>query len=372
MLEIAVRTLHLVPDRFWQPDPLLGARLVPGKRGWWTQEEREFVVPVQINSRGWRDVERDWEKPPGVQRVLVIGDSFVEAMHVPLEQTFCRRLEALLNGQGGADRDGAARFEVVCAGVSGWGTASEYLWFREEGFRYAPDWVLLSFYPGNDIKNNSPLLEDTLRPEYDERGDLRRVVSAKPPRVGTSWSDRFRLLAYLRQRLVQAHPNGNEWLARLGIVPRNGHQAKMERQPYPADYDVYASPWSEPWSDAWARTERLLNAFHRESVARGSRFAVVVIPGREQTDPTSWMRILETYPSMKGRPWALEAPQQAVLKWCGRAAVPCLELLSSFREAHARSGDPLHFPYDGHFTAAGHAVAAEAISRFVLANSASM
>ena len=56
MLEMGVRWMHLVPDRFWEPDPVLGARLIPGMRGWWTQEDREFVVPVQINHLWLRDV----------------------------------------------------------------------------------------------------------------------------------------------------------------------------------------------------------------------------------------------------------------------------------------------------------------------------
>jgi hypothetical protein len=84
-MEVGVRLLHLEPDRFWQPDPLLGTRPVPGRSGWWTQEDREFVVPVTINSHGWRDVERPVDKPPGTTRVLVLGDSFAEALQVPLD-----------------------------------------------------------------------------------------------------------------------------------------------------------------------------------------------------------------------------------------------------------------------------------------------
>ena len=47
-------------------------------------------------------------------------------------------------------------------GVSGYGTASEYLWYRDVGRAFHPDIVLLSFYPGNDVRNNSPTLEPTL------------------------------------------------------------------------------------------------------------------------------------------------------------------------------------------------------------------
>ncbi|MFI5366137.1 MAG: SGNH/GDSL hydrolase family protein, partial [Candidatus Binatia bacterium] len=151
MLELGVRWMHLVPDRFWEPDSMLGARLIPGYRGWWTQEDREFLVPVEINHEGLRDAEHPYAKPPGVFRILVLGDSFVEAMHVPLASTFAHQLEQQLN----ADSSGV-RVETISAGVSGYGTASELLWFEREGKRYQPDLLLLEFYPGNDVKNNSP------------------------------------------------------------------------------------------------------------------------------------------------------------------------------------------------------------------------
>ena len=72
LLEAGVRWLHLVPDRFWEPDPVLGVRLIPGSRGWWTQEDREFLVPVEVNRQGLRDVEHTFTKPPGVFRILVL------------------------------------------------------------------------------------------------------------------------------------------------------------------------------------------------------------------------------------------------------------------------------------------------------------
>ena len=58
ILEAGVRMLHLVPDRFWRPDPLLGTALLPDAHGWWTQEEHEFFVPVTINAAGRRDLDR--------------------------------------------------------------------------------------------------------------------------------------------------------------------------------------------------------------------------------------------------------------------------------------------------------------------------
>ena len=60
-----------------------------------------------------------------------------------------------------AERHGASagqRFEVIPAGVSGWGTDQQLLWFCKYGVAYQPDLVLLAFFPGNDFENNAEAL----------------------------------------------------------------------------------------------------------------------------------------------------------------------------------------------------------------------
>ena len=55
-------------------DPELGWRLLPDveKRGpFWGVDE-----PARTNSRGWRDAEHPLAKPPGVRRIVALGDSF--------------------------------------------------------------------------------------------------------------------------------------------------------------------------------------------------------------------------------------------------------------------------------------------------------
>ncbi|GIW39873.1 MAG: hypothetical protein KatS3mg076_0450 [Candidatus Binatia bacterium] len=215
LLEVGVRLARLEPDRFWEADPVLGARLVPGKKGWWTQEEREFLVWVEINDLGLRDVPRKLEKADGVFRILALGDSFLEALQVPLERAFTQVLERELSSRLGRP------VEVINAGHSAYGTAGELLFFRERGVRFDPDLVLLAFYPGNDVLNNSPELEDVLVPVYDERGRPVRIH----PRAGErreaspggwlAWSKAYR---YLRRMTLWARPELVEWLAGIGVV----------------------------------------------------------------------------------------------------------------------------------------------------------
>jgi lysophospholipase L1-like esterase len=355
-LEAGVRVLHLVPDRFWEKDPELGWRHVAGKTGWWTQEEREFVVPIRINRLGLRDVEREYAKPANVTRVLLLGDSFIEAMQVPLEGVLATQMQERLG----------PRVEVINAGVSGYGTASELLFLQREGFRYDPDVVLLAFYPGNDVKNNSPALEDGLRPAYGAGGSLQRVVAANESglaRERRRWSDRLRAVQYGRQVLLR-HPELAGVLHRLGVLKRSAPRRAPERDGIPVDYLVFAPERDAEWETAWQYTEQLLTAMRDAVSAKAKRFAVLIIPTRYQIYPEWWEEAVSGHPAMQGKTWDVAAPAARVQRWCDAHGVPCLDLAPAFTAA--RSGpERLFFHYDGHWTPAGHALAARQVAEFL-------
>jgi hypothetical protein len=363
MLELGVRWMHLVPDRFWEPDPLLGVRLIPGHQGWWTQEDREFLVPVQINHEGLRDVEHPYAKSAGVFRILVLGDSFVEAMHVPLASTFTRQLEQQLNAAGTQPR-----VEVVAAGVSGYGTASELLYFEREGQRYQPDLVLLAFYPGNDVKNNSPTLEDTLRPVYANDGTLQKVIGEKRERTVSGWRGWFARSAayhYFRQVLLLRHPELARTLVRHGWLKGEAVSTAPEREGVPVDYGVYGSSLPSEWQEAWGHTEWLLNQLRQAATGAGARFAVAVLGTRDQVYPDWWQEIVSAHPKMQGREWNLDGPQRRMEAWCAQHDVPCVSMASAFRAAASRDDERLHFHRDGHWTVAGHHLAAHVLTDFL-------
>jgi lysophospholipase L1-like esterase len=363
LLEVGVRWMHLVPDRFWEPDPVLGARLIPGEHGWWTQEDREFVVPVQINHHGLRDVEREYAKAPGVFRVLILGDSFVEAMHVPLEATFPRVLEPLLSGN-----TNGVRIEVMGAGVSGYGTASELLYFQHEGKRYQPDLVVLAFYPGNDVKNNSPTLEDKLKPVYATDGTLQKVVGDAPRKRLHGWRAllaRSGAYHYIRKVLLTQQPWLAEALARHGLLQRDVIPTVAERDGVPVDYGVYAAAPSPEWQEAWEHTEQLLGELQSATEASGARLTIAIVSSRDQVYPQWWQEVEATYPRMESQSWDLDAPQRRVETWCAQHGVPCVALAPPFRTAAAHGSEPLHYHHDGHWTAAGHRLAASVLKDFL-------
>jgi len=132
--------------------------------GWFHEPNSEdtFIKPgfaqhVRINFQGLRERPIPYEKPDGIFRVLVIGDSSVVSFEVPPESVFTRLAEDRL-------RTNDYPVEFVNAGVRGYGTDQALLLLEEEGLKYEPDLVLYKW------TNNDPLDNDTIHRPFRKYG----------------------------------------------------------------------------------------------------------------------------------------------------------------------------------------------------------
>lgn len=91
------------------------------------------------NSRGYRDFARVLEKPPGVRRVVALGDSFAWGIGVERDDAYSQRLER------GLRRLRGETWEVVNLALPGMNTVDHLAKLSEEGFAYSPDVVLLGY-----------------------------------------------------------------------------------------------------------------------------------------------------------------------------------------------------------------------------------
>lgn len=107
----------------------------------------EIDVEMAINSVGMRDdIEYAIEKPAGLCRVGIFGDSFFMSYEVSLQNSFAKVLEALLNQSG-------RRCEVLNFAVSGFGTAESILQLENFATNYNLDYAVLEWHH-TDVADN--------------------------------------------------------------------------------------------------------------------------------------------------------------------------------------------------------------------------
>ncbi|MEG5055349.1 MULTISPECIES: SGNH/GDSL hydrolase family protein [unclassified Microcoleus] len=272
------------PTRFHTSDPNLGWKLKPDVSGEWNGEGGSFV---QVNSEGLRDREHTKAKPPNTLRVAVLGDSFTEAIHVPVEQTFWSKLERKLGNCEAVK--GRKNVEVINFGVQGYGTAQELIMLRKKVWDYNPDIVILAFFIGNDVINNSPKLEyDRYRPffAYDSSGKLVPDMSFRnlPP------IDR-------NERAVSFVDRMPNWLVNNSRILQVIKKVDLERKKRELSEDFttlstqnFKEPQNAAWQEAWRVTEGLIVTMRNEVVQKNADFLVVTIGDPMQVRPEALVR----------------------------------------------------------------------------------
>jgi hypothetical protein len=343
LIEIVIRVLGLGTSLVYVPHPLYGwAHRAEHSFSWVTEGRAE---PITINSLRLREHEITYARQAGRARVLALGDSFVEALQVPLTRSFTKQLETLLDSAGHPT-------EVINAGVSGYGTDNELLYWRAEGHKFQPDVVLLCLYVGNDVRNNFHALElldsgAARKPHFSlERGQLKLHDYPFPhdqrlaARVKLTLNLHWRTYAFMRE-----------------LRDRQRHAEKEADDAAPLDFGVFARQPGAQWERAWQLTSALLAEFRRSAESSGSRLFVVLVPTRFQVYPDRFREFLSSR-GLDGAQWDLEAPNRRLSKILQLHRIDFVDLLPGLRVQARRNPAPLYFGVDEHWTEAGHQAAA--------------
>lgn len=349
--------------RYVEHDPRLGWRKKPGARV--RYERREYATDVTINSQGLRDPERPYTAAPGTFRILALGDSFVEGYTVDTDRTVTQVLEKALDGPG-------CPVEVLNAGTAAYSTDQEYLFYLDEGVRYAPQVVLLFAYYNDVLWNTAVNYFGAPKPLLVPAGDrlvlsndpvpepYRGPTPPPPPPPAAAAAPKLRSAAFewTKDRLARGAPRAFNALARTGLwEPMGGDEPDDQMR-------VFKRRQQPPIEAAWERTDAILRALFRETAARGSRFAVVYVPSRMEVSDRDWDLTRLAY-DMEERAWDRGLVARRFAEIGASAGFPVFDLTPELRRASkGLLGEP-YFVYDGHWNAVGHRAAAEGIERFL-------
>jgi hypothetical protein len=344
--------------------PNQGVAYIPNS---YYRHNKEGFSEGYFNSHGFRDYERTYEKPPGVFRILVIGDSYTEALQVQLEESYTALLEKNLNAYG------AGRFEVLSLGQSGFGTADAYIRYLDVGVEYSPDLVVLAFLTGNDFRDNSKLMNpDGLGVRFYYVFDKDRNLV-----LDRSLIDAYeKNLSYFKQIYQKVKANSyllsilseRMYLYRYQQAHKNQDDDKDDKSKSLglfSELNIYRRDLPLPWEEAVAVTKGIILKF-KESVERhGSRFLLLSLSNAEQVHPEVGRQLKEQY----NVEWDYEQPDRILEDFSREQKIMYLKLMPAFRDHHLKTGQYLHgfgSSHQGHWNQAGHRLAADLIFEFLM------
>jgi hypothetical protein len=303
----------------------------------------ESTLLVKINSAGMADREYPLIKPDGTIRVALLGDSVTASLYTPNAEKFKSIWERSLAQSLGHP------VEIMNFAIDGTGTWEQLQMFHLRARKYQPDFVVLAFYWGNDVWNNSASRDkgraNPLKDEYSVPPWLMTVRVAHRKLIRWMWNNSaaYQFLNILKDKLETILD-----YKRALPAPQTTAPVAANAAPEP-QYDP-GFAWD---SDSWNLTRQLIVKLKTETEQSGARLLVFHLPTLDQMD----------FP--KPLPYA---QFRAFLDLHGIAHADAFEALSGL-SAHQRKA--LYIGDHWHLSAQGHRFFAEeslpALKPFILA-----
>jgi hypothetical protein len=322
----------MVTTGMFEPDPAAGYRI----RSNYRNEIRvpEYRTQILTDGDGFRvPVERS-APAQECRRILAIGDSFTFGVGVEAEEAFPVLLE-----KGFSQKTN----EPWCArngGVGGYGPLRSARLLLSTS-PAPPEILVHAIYVGNDLEDSNPstlLLQPKIeggRMVAQDAGVIRRA--RRFLRIHSH------LYSFLRASLYDLYLSTplaakSQVLDPIGLVE---WPARIRERTWPAGADAIRE------IAAWCS-------------ANGARYLVVLVPTKYQVEDAAWDAYRRRW-NLQESAFQRDHAQIFLGDFLRAEGVAALDLLPALR-AGAERGEHYYFRMDNHWTAAGHALAAEKIA----------
>ena len=315
-----------------------------------------FNVRVRCNEHGLRELDDPpYAKPAGERRIAVLGDSFMWGFGVENEEMLSEALERELPNT-----------QAISFAANGYSTIQQLVRFEAEALRYAPDWTVL-FFCWNDLEDN-----------FDDKGGGRpvaRITASGELEIANSpVRERWKspLVEWLKHhsRLFVLGDYGLE-LAKASWAEARSRAALQQRRADPritgsghperiSRLELYAPPGPK-LDSAWRAVALALERLDRGARDAGGRLLVAWTPTPEAIRASTFA---ETFADPSGQAlvggldW--DRPARRLGRISAELGIPYLDPLPDFRAAPDPESLFLHA--NGHWSAAGHALAARRVA----------
>lgn len=314
-------------------------------RGYLPGTFEDFENPVKLNQYGFHDRDYTTNRPsPTTYRVMVLGDSYVAGLSIPLAQIFHKRIEEQMKTRDPLKR---GSYEVIAFGQGHRAQKAELEWLKEYGPKYHPDVILLMFFCGNDVMENDPDLFEGAH----QFGD--RYMKELLPRK-EAFFQRWMLLPRSRMNGAIAEMATTYYAAHMY---RYVHDLKKEDFISP-ELGVYQKPLAPEWQKAFAMTGELLRDLRSECKRQDAPLLIGCLEGPQAVGDVGENILWSDDPAID-----FNQPSAWVKGWCATNQIPFCDLEESLVQAGRTK---VFWRHDGHLNPYGNEVVALPLYRFIL------
>ena len=345
--------------------------------------------PFQTDDEGFRNA----RVRPQID-VAALGDSFTDAMTLPIEDAWPTRLER---------QTGLA---VQNYGTAGFGPQQELLALQEYAARHHPRSVVLAYFAGHDLFD-AEAFDEFAR----SGGAVRRAVQGWQIKDVVSRADNWFLVSALRaagtwlskHERAEARSDAAPAVATSGSdaggtaigAPQPPPGVAFDRGMFTAAVNGRPMRWAfmPPYLNTltfserdlaartgWALTQRAIGEMQDVSRRAGAQFVVMFLPFKSQVY-LPWLaqsdaapdlpRHLQFYlPDNPGTPNVEQmlrnrlAQNRLMQRFCDERGIPLLDTTGALT-ARFTAGENVYFPDESHLNERGHAVVADALAAYL-------
>jgi len=331
---------------FMSPDSIVHHRFTPNASG--RYQSVEFDTRYSINSLGLRDKEYSAKKPSEVVRILMLGDSFTEGDGVESNETFSKALETYFD-----TASTTQKCQIINAGVGSYSPLLEYLYMKNYGLSLNPDLVILNF----DLSDVFDDIQYSQLARFDSNG-IAIGVSPAPEHI--SESRVVRALTGIKDFLKEHTRTYNFIRIRIdryleGARHEGNFSGDVSHDKYAMLREKQQARDGGDWSQSFKYILQLRDLLH----ARNIDFWLTVYPYGLQVSPREWNLGRQFWGFKSDTVYAC-SPQSKMEDFCRRNGIKVINMCDAFKHA-SQATYPLFLEYNGHWTPAGHRVAADAL-----------
>ncbi|MFA5062262.1 MAG: SGNH/GDSL hydrolase family protein [Patescibacteria group bacterium] len=321
---------------------------------------------VKSNSLGFLGDDFSEEKASGTLRIVVLGDSYVEATGVDYNRTFVyqlsKKFQDLLFTNPSSTYN---KVEVLNFGIGGTGTVDQMKYYEKYAQKYHPDVVVLAFYLQNDATDNSYSYKykDAMLASKESWNTFPQYASTQINNF-VSVKDRiYRMSAIIRffDRIVRGSPVLYDFAVKFGLYrpPAKGENGLV----IPYDDYYYITPLDEQRSKYLQFSIDLLDNLKKQLDKDGVKFALMFIPQGMTVDKNVLNSYLDQYPGLKNVDFNPKAFEDRLIAGLD----PSIKMINlrETMEKEVSDGKEMYKNGWGHFSQGGHDVVSDVLAKFI-------